>query len=105
MPEIIGRFYLKQTTNRNLLGEFSNNKSGEIFTESADLMPEETGDNYVGKYCSTWREGTAAIFADLSISKSGQLFKLKWETSSNLKYEGEAMLCDNTLVGNYRSKF
>jgi hypothetical protein len=72
MPyEIIGRFYFKKTSNGNLIGEWSNNKSDEkqrTSTESCDLKKGEDK-SYIGLYRSTWQEDGTAHFADLTISK------------------------------------
>jgi hypothetical protein len=100
--KIIGRFYFKQTANRNLVGEFSNNHpQNETATESADLI-EGAEEKFVGKYNSTWQENGKAIFANLTISrkptKSHQYF-LEWKSPCN--FRGEGMLCDDILIGNY----
>jgi hypothetical protein len=106
MPEIIGRFYFKQTSNGNLIGEFSNHQSDQIFTESADLKPESDDGNYkyVGKYFSTWREKGEARYANLTIKpgRSNKLFILEW-IGDRCNFKGEGMLCDNILIGDYQS--
>ena len=102
-----GRFYFKKTTNGNLLGEFSNHAERDVFTESSDLIAPAPGakSDYEGKYASHWREGEEAFFAELSITKrSTALFRLKWFGRGDAgNFEGEAMLCDNMLVGDYNS--
>ncbi len=68
MAKVNGRFYFKQTSNGNLIGEFSNDHSqNEISTESADL--KIANGNYLGEYYSTWQEkGKQPCFAKLIIS-------------------------------------
>jgi hypothetical protein len=104
MATIFGRFYFKRTTNKNLVGEFSNNKSGNaISTESADLI-EGTNDNYFGKYNSTWQENGKPLFAILTISPKNsnpKLFLLDWSRNGKSIFLGEGMLCDDILIGNY----
>jgi hypothetical protein len=102
MATITGRFYFKQTSNGNLIGEFSNDKSTGISTESADLL----GCNnigFLGTYNSTWRENRTPSFADLEITHkpntNNKIFTLKWRGKSN--FDGEGMLCDNILIGDY----
>jgi hypothetical protein len=107
--KIIGRFYLKQTSNGNLIGEWSNNTRAEIFTESCDLREKESSalrksanDRFLGVYYSTWQEGGQPCFANLTISpKTGndKLFTLKWRGIAN--FDGEGMLCDDILIGDY----
>jgi hypothetical protein len=108
--EIIGRFYFRRTSNGNLIGEFSNNKSGvgglpQTSTESCDLRGSDTGD-YLGEYYSTWQEQGKPQFADLKIShKNGttRLFSLEWTRSGKPIFKGEGMLCDNVLIGDYQN--
>jgi len=108
-----GRFYFKKTSNGNLLGEFSNHAEPDVFTESSDLIPSisdsgaDDKPNYLGKYASHWREGQTALFANLEITRktnSAALFRLQWRGRGSAgNFEGEAMLCDDILVGDYHS--
>jgi hypothetical protein len=104
---IIGRFYLKRTSNGNLIGEFSNNQSGNIIsTESADFIKKIDGadGDYFGEYHSTWQENGEAVFANLKITPKpncNKLFTLKWRGASN--FDGEGMFCDDILIGDYHS--
>ena len=102
--KIIGRFYFKQTSNGNLIGEFSNDHSTGISTESSELFGCKS-DGFVGKYYSTWQEDRVACFADLEIAHkhntNNKIFTLKWTGKSG--FVGEGMLCDNILIGNYRT--
>lgn len=102
---LIGCFYFKQTINGNLIGEFSNNKSPGIYTESSDSL-ENTG-NYLGKYYSTWQENGKPKNAVLEISQKlnteNKIFSLTWRNSKGISvFKGEGMLCDNTLIGDYQ---
>ncbi len=102
---LIGRFYFKLTSNGNLIGEFSNNFSTGISTESADST--NILGNYLGVYNSTWQEDGNAHFANLTISQKNAtgntIFTLEWRENNNLTFIGEGMLCDNILIGNYQS--
>jgi hypothetical protein len=106
MPnKIYGRFYFKKTSNGNLIGEWSNRESVEVSTESADLF--EPGEDpkvpFVGKYHTTWQENGNPRHQVLDIKKKQQnspIYALRW---GNDAFTGEAMLCDDILVGDYRS--
>jgi hypothetical protein len=105
MPTIIGRFFFKKTSNGNLIGEFSNRQSAGIYTESSDLIGNDSG--YIGKYYSTWQEEGESLFANLEILQKPQcnnkIFTLEWRRGGQLKFEGEGMLCDDILIGDYHS--
>ena len=117
MPKLIGRFFFKKTDNGNLIGEFSNNPGSGISTESADLIPDsailkENADlkegyangGFVGEYNSTWQEDGKPHFAKLKIfikTGSHKLFTLEWHRGKQLIFEGEGMLCDGILIGDY----
>ncbi|MCL1864609.1 MAG: hypothetical protein FWF73_02225 [Spirochaetes bacterium] len=102
---IVGQFYLKETSNGNIVGEFSNNLSDGIYSMSGDLLDGEGG--FIGTYRVTWREKNEGIFTYLNISylyDNNKLFKLTWTDSKKKElFEGEGMLCDDALIGNYRS--
>jgi hypothetical protein len=105
---LIGRFYFKKTSNGNLIGEFSNNLSGNIIsTESADFIKKVEGadGDYFGEYNSTWQENGNPLFANLKISpKAGndKLFTLNWSRNGKRVFVGEGMLCDDILIGDYQ---
>jgi hypothetical protein len=100
--KIIGRFYLKKTSNGNLVGEFSNDHDTRISTESCDLMGNAAG--YFGEYHSTWQENGQSHFAKLTISPNGpHLFALKWCSGTSDIFVGDGMMCDEILIGNYQS--
>jgi hypothetical protein len=105
MAKLIGHFYFKITDNGNLIGEFSNNQTDSIYTESADSINtiKKDKNNYIGEYCSTWREGEHSHFANLKISHGSneRIFILEW-TSEKDNYKGKGMLCDNILIGDYQ---
>jgi len=103
-----GRFYFKQTSNGNLIGEFSNEDTNRSYTESADIIdPNKSieGD-YVGVYDSTWNEDEAC-HATLEIKQKHKgIYSLTWVCDGNFEgtnSQGEGMLCDDILVGNYWS--
>jgi hypothetical protein len=101
---IRGRFYFKRTSNRNLLGEFSNHQSALIYTESADATVQS--DDFVGSYRSTWQEAGTPLFADLVISRcprNQNLFEVVWSRARTVIFTGEGMLCDEVLIGDYHS--
>jgi len=100
MAKVQGRFYFKRTTNGNLIGEWSNNNETRAFSESSDWVSLEDS-AYVGMYNSTWQEGQNPVFAKLAITKKqgGSLFKLEWRGKAN--FDGEGMLCEDLLIGDY----
>jgi hypothetical protein len=101
---LFGRFYFKKTSNGNLVGEFSNNISRSISTESADKV--ESSDSYIGKYNTTWQENGVVRFAKLNISQKQEtgnmIFTLEWKENDKLIFVGEGMFCDNILIGDYQ---
>jgi hypothetical protein len=123
MPPTVGRFYFKLTDSKNLIGEFSNDHKTckRNYTEGAvrNLRnPEEIGkpedDKFVGEYFSTWYEEVdgASVLAELKIERkpaTDNIFILAWRlvlnntAASKPSFQGEGMLCDGTLIGNYWS--
>ena len=101
---MIGRFYFKRTINGNLLGEFSNNQSRIIQTESAIVTDGSNG--FVGNYITTWEEDGEVFRANLSIqiraNTGNRIFTLTWRENDNITFVGEGMLCDDLLLGDYR---
>jgi len=104
MSKIIGRFFFKQTTNGNLIGEFSNNSSTKNSTESSDLLtPKNT---FVGEYNSTWQDNGTAFFAKLFIehkANSTEIYSLEWKRDNKIIFWGEGFICDGILIGDYRN--
>lgn len=104
---LIGRFYFKKTGNYNLLGEFSNNKSNLIFTESADTTGHDSSKDFIGTYNATWQENGEAFFATLTITfktnTTQQIFELKWMNNNEIIFIGEGFVFDDVLIGDYRN--
>lgn len=101
---ILGRFYFRQTQNGNLLGEFSNQRSHENRTESADLITSVT-EAFIGDYNATWFEG-GAITNHLRIfpkpNSNNQILLLEWTDANNrFVFRGEGFIVDGILIGNY----
>jgi len=106
MAKLIGRYYFKQTSNGNLIGEFSCNLFHKIYTESADFKEGKRSKvPFIGSYFSTWEDEGNSIMADLDIDYKYKqkitIYKLTWKLKGNLTYVGEGMLCDNILIGDY----
>jgi hypothetical protein len=121
MSTLTGRFYYKLTETKNLIGEFSNDHAtcNRVYTESADLVLSDEKNNtpdqapFVGIYYTTWHEylngGHMPRLSKLQISKKHtDIFTLKWwwvDSNGNITgrpcFEGEGMLCDGILIGNY----
>lgn len=113
------RFFYKLTNNGSLFGDFSNNVSADIVSESADRIKgcedkECNNCRYHGTYISTWRHDNKpeneAVIAELKIFRktgklgSDKLFSLEWHKlhkNNELFFKGEGMLCDDILIGNY----
>ena len=113
MP-VSGRFYFKLTSNGNLLGEFSNNLSRSCSAESAERVEnvedpaEAPGSRFIGLYRSVWLEDggehqRATLTIGLKPNCTG-IFSMTWTAPGDTNlFEGEAMLCDEILIGNYWS--
>jgi hypothetical protein len=112
MTRLIGRFYFKKTANGNLIGEYSNRDpaSARSYAEAATRIA--CGSEWVGDYTTTWCEApkNECVSARLEIEAKPDcvgIFSLRWRPTSvpNGKemFVGEAMLCDDMLVGDYTS--
>lgn len=114
--KIIGRFYFKKTVNGNLQGEYSNDHTDQSYTESAiriNLNNDEPKNHkefdYSGVYNTSWVESEkfqcfSARLEIIAKPSCLNIFSLKWSKKTNeVLFEGEAMLCDNILIGNYCS--
>jgi hypothetical protein len=100
--KLLGRFYFNCTSSGNLIGEFSNNISPDVFTESANLIKKDKGP-FIGTYISIWQEDKVPRVANLTIgykfSKNNKIYLLEWTGKEN--YSGEGMLMGDILIGNY----
>lgn len=109
---LTGTFYFKITPSGNLIGEYShrNSPSRRSYAEAATRISHDSG--WVGKYKTTWCEGEGPDFhtesATLIISEpegAVELFTVRWHKSAQpdaeVMFNGEAMLCDGMLVGDY----
>lgn len=110
MSSLTGRFYYRLTTNGNLVGEFSNNHSTRSQPETAERIGGTVTApfGFEGKYQSTWFEpdDDQAVLAQLKITQkpgTHQLFNLSWTVPSSTTplFEGEAMIGEGLLIGNY----
>jgi hypothetical protein len=104
---LLGRFYFKKTANGNLIGEYSNrhHATKRSYAESASRLSKGAG--WVGEYVATWCEPPSrrCLSATLEITakpKCVGIFVLRWNSDQGLRlFSGEAMLCDDILVGDY----
>jgi len=99
---VLGSFYFRLTTNGNLMGEFMNNLSQQMATESADVIGEQN-DNFIGDYQSTWFDGNAQTMR-LSITQKAHtfnIFRLVWSDDTATHFVGEAFLSNEMLIGVY----
>ena len=97
----IGSFYFDKTVNGNLIGEFSNNETDFIMTESA--MTKINKPTFEGTYTSTWYD-VDLNKATLEITKIGCKYKLDWTEPGKQGYEGEGFLTGDKLIGFYTKK-
>lgn len=102
---ILGRFYFKQTTYGNLLGEFSNNKISVNLTESANIIENYVG-KFTGKFKTTWFQDVQHNL-NLEITfrenTNNNIYSLTWTDEKNkIVYFGEGFLVDEILIGDYR---
>ena len=107
---VFGRFYFKMTANGNLIGEYSNRHphSTRAYAEAATRI--STGRDWVGDYTTTWCEAPndRCLSARLEIRPKPDctgIFRLMWKSEPNPHgkplFSGEAMLCEEMLVGDY----
>lgn len=115
MTKITGRFFFKLTANGNLLGEYSNDLSSRCVTEAANRIfsakePERISRyDFEATYESVWRETLdRCVCSNLTISRKKGctgIFSLEWKSPAGVhQFDGEGMLCDEILVGNYWSR-
>lgn len=100
----IGSFWLQLTQNGNLVGEFIDNVTKKIVTESADCRERDKLDSFVGTFGSTWSESDRpkSMALEIKESKNG-ILELIWSDKNGIGYYGEAFLSgDGKLVGTYR---
>ncbi|WP_447637142.1 hypothetical protein [Flavobacterium microcysteis] len=103
---ILGRFYLKQTQNGNLLGEFSNYRMNNITTESVDLIRANNQNSTIfsGIFMSSWLEIDGSVFSDLEIQfdATTRHYDLTWRNNNgNIGFHGRGFLVDDILIGDY----
>lgn len=106
-----GRFYFKQTTSGNLLGEYGNEGLVPVTgTESAVMREDSKSDfssqPFVGEYDTCWLEGTIPTYAELEITPrlplSSNTYKLKWkDANAKQLFEGEGFIAESMLIGSY----
>ena len=106
MNEIFGSFYLTITVNGNLLGEFVNNFSNRIVTESANRQINST--TFEGAYESTWNDGDnhlATLTIAIKPNTDTGIYIVRWEEDNHIIYQGEGFLLHNdTLIGFYTNQ-
>lgn len=110
MPQFTGRFYFKLTSGGNLLGEYSNSLSMHSSTEAADRVAEAPNpadrqlSRFVADYISVWHESVSSFTHSTLVirpkSECSGIFTVNW--TGPAKFKGEAMLCDDVLIGDYR---
>ncbi|SDW64785.1 hypothetical protein SAMN05444410_104205 [Hydrobacter penzbergensis] len=83
----------------NLIGEFTNNESEEVTSESASLSGESI--DYEGTYSSTWFDVEPHSLI-LNIRRNQEKYKFSWVELDRQSYEGEGILVDEMLIGHYR---
>ncbi|PZO24291.1 MAG: hypothetical protein DCE86_16865 [Flavobacteriaceae bacterium] len=104
---ILGRFYLKRTQDRNLIGQFSNQAMNENITENAIFTGNgRIDDDFVGNYDSTWvenGEGQRTSTLEIRLIPNTQLYRLTWiNANESIEFHGEGFVIDNMLIGDYR---
>lgn len=107
----VGSFFFKQTSNGNLIGEFSNNDAPNIMTESADFIKKSDADkddtlvgkDFLGEYGCSWRQGNPVFRLRLNIRRIQDLkFELIWTNNKgDIEYSGQGFIVDDLLAGFY----
>lgn len=103
---VLGRFYFRQTSNGNLLGEYSNTLMNHNRTESADII-SDFNLPFIGKYRSTWFEQSAQsleLEIEFKINSNDRIYNLTWRNTRSVVFRGEGFLVDNILIGDYRDE-
>lgn len=99
---VIGSFYFRLTSNGNLLGEYTNNQSTTVVTESADLRGKQN-ESFVGEYQTTWFDGSGQTML-LTINLKNvnlNILHLKWSVNETTYFVGEGFINDGILLGWY----
>ena len=109
--QLIGNFYYQRTEYRNLIGEFTNNKTEIVISESADFIsiiesenPDSgIGNQFLGQYNSSWRQGNDVFRLTLKITRRhDSKFSLTWRNENGVtEYEGEGFMVGEMLIGYY----
>lgn len=101
--KIIGRFYFKQTTSGNLIGEFSNNFSTHNIAECANIK-KGYDKPFQGEYKTIWFEdGENSLNLKIELKQStDNIYSLLWFNEEKNVFWGEGFLVDNLLIGDYR---
>jgi len=109
----IGRFYFKKTANGNLIGEYSNCHPLTTRSYAEAATRTSSGSDWVGDYTTTWCEApnNRCVSAKLEIRTKPDcvgIFVLRWNSGSGPNgkplFSGEAMLCDDMLIGDYTNE-
>ncbi len=98
---ILGSFYFNRTANGNLIGEYINQASPRVVTESADFISEEPNGDLI--YQSTWFDGSGQNMRLLIRPKpdSINIFRFTWSDGTTDHFVGEAFLNDHMFIGAY----
>lgn len=104
---MIGNFNLEKTRSGNIIGEFTNNLTNQIFTESADLIDGNLLE-FNGTYLDTWQEKNIPYLSKLVIvtieNTSNLKYSLKWFNDKNeLIFLGQGFIYNDLLTGYYES--
>jgi len=99
----IGSFWFQLTQNGNLVGEFIDNVTKKIVSESADCRERGKLDKFVGTFGSSWLESLRPKSMVLKIKKSQNgIHELTWSDKNEVRYYGKAFLSgDGKLAGTY----
>lgn len=98
--DFTGVFYFERTTNSNLLGEFSNNESEIIMTESA-IASGGTND-FEGDYTTSWFD-FKVNGVNMKIKRTGNKYEITWlDNDGKPIFKGEGFLAGNKLIGFYK---
>ena len=98
-------FALKKTTNGNLVGEYTNNKTNFLSVECAQVTSSEKKNLFEGTYRTIWIEGEKSELATLKISLqniSGQKYDLTWKSNSDITlFKEQGFIIDEILLRTY----
>lgn len=104
---VIGSFHFRLTNSGNLIGEYINNHSNIILTESANRVnPTDNKPVFEGNYVTSWLEGNRPQSNRISINRiqDTNMFSIIWATiRGEITFQGKGTFMDENIIYGYYS--